>query len=266
LRFYRRFILSGTLAFVAIGVLYAFEFLHSAPPKFPIREPILIAHGGYIDGKAYTNSVEALLESVKRGYRFIEIDLLKTSDGILFGAHDWESFNRITGGEVGAALTSFEIRDRKIYEKYSVLFPETINKVFTENPSLILVTDKIEDFDAILNQIHFPNMQERLLVEVFSYQKYKEALKKGIKYPMLNRAGLDSLKSRLPYIKNGRIAIITVGFSEADRDKAELLETIVNSGAQVFAYTSNDLFFIKTHIGERVSGFYTDTIEPADLR
>lgn len=53
----------------------------------------LIAHaGGGIDGVKYTNSKEALLQSIDTGYRLIEIDLLVSSDGEILGAHDWERY------------------------------------------------------------------------------------------------------------------------------------------------------------------------------
>lgn len=41
----------------------------------------LIAHaGGEIDGHIYTNSLEPVQQSIKRGYKFIELDLALTSD------------------------------------------------------------------------------------------------------------------------------------------------------------------------------------------
>ena len=60
-----------------------------------------IAHaGGAIihEGKPYTysNSKEALLASIHKGYRFIELDLMLDSDGEIFGAHDYAHFYGIT--------------------------------------------------------------------------------------------------------------------------------------------------------------------------
>lgn len=62
------------------------------------KDSILIAHGaGQIDGKKYTNSLEALELAVKNGYKFIELDLLITKDKRIIAAHDWKMFEEMTG-------------------------------------------------------------------------------------------------------------------------------------------------------------------------
>ena len=68
--------------------------------------PQLIAHaGGVIDSCTYTNSREAMLHSLAKGYRFIEFDLLFTSDSVLVAAHSWEKFNSMTGfGHLGDSV------------------------------------------------------------------------------------------------------------------------------------------------------------------
>ena len=53
----------------------------------------LIAHaGGGIDDQIYTNSKEALLQSIKKGFILIELDLIETKDKKLVAANSWESF------------------------------------------------------------------------------------------------------------------------------------------------------------------------------
>lgn len=52
--------------------------------------PILIAHsGGGINGYVYTNSKEAILQSIASGYRVIEVDVSMTSDGVPVLSHDF---------------------------------------------------------------------------------------------------------------------------------------------------------------------------------
>ena len=45
---------------------------------------------GGIDGNSYTNSTEALDNSIKSNCESVEIDFRYTSDGTLICAHDWE--------------------------------------------------------------------------------------------------------------------------------------------------------------------------------
>ena len=56
-----------------------------------------IAHaGGAIDGIRYTNSKEAILNSISKGAKYIELDLSLTRDGKLVAVHDWHWFNELT--------------------------------------------------------------------------------------------------------------------------------------------------------------------------
>lgn len=55
-----------------------------------------IAHGGGIRQFTYTNSKEAVGDSLGRGFKFIEIDMIKTADNHIIGGHDWNHFAKIT--------------------------------------------------------------------------------------------------------------------------------------------------------------------------
>ena len=84
----------------------------------------LIAHaGGEIDGHIYTDAKEAYEQSVKKGMKFIEVDLLETTDGDFVAAHDWELFNTSIGAaeRQGAPRSLEEVQAAKIYGKYSTL-------------------------------------------------------------------------------------------------------------------------------------------------
>lgn len=55
-----------------------------------------IAHAtGAIDGNTYLNCKEALLQSLDKGYKYIELDLAMTADSTIVCAHDWEHFHKI---------------------------------------------------------------------------------------------------------------------------------------------------------------------------
>ena len=77
----------------------------------------LIAHaGGAIDGKVYTNSREAVEGSIKAGRKYIEIDLIKTSDGEYIAGHDWERINEMTGRNGDKPLSKQEFLSSKLNE------------------------------------------------------------------------------------------------------------------------------------------------------
>jgi glycerophosphoryl diester phosphodiesterase len=236
------------------------------PEKFPAQyKNIIISHGGYIDGNLYTNSYEAIEKAIDDGYNFIEIDLILSEDKVIFGGHDMEYISKYAGFPPKTkSLHSQDIKGKKILSKYNFIFAEDINNLFNKNNSLFLVTDKISDFDEILKQINFQNLNDRLLVEVFSYDDYKIAILKGIKYPMLAINNGKNLKKYLKRIKQSDIKMITIGKNLLIK-YPKLVKEISDHGGTIFVYTENDIEKVKNGFNLGVTGFYSDTIKPSDL-
>lgn len=160
----------------------------------------LIAHaGGAIDGYVYTNSLEALENAVNNGYGFVEIDLMFTSDSVLVAAHSWSDFNRMTGhAEWGDSIPSLaHFSAQKIHGRYTPLTAEKINDYFMRNRNIYLVTDKVSDPDILAR--YFPDLRERMVVEAFSYNDYRELVAQGY-YRVLYSCMAEDLSSAL--IKN----------------------------------------------------------------
>ena len=56
----------------------------------------LISHAGvFIDNHAYTNSIEALQNSISKGFYMIELDLRLTSDNVFVALHSWKDIEKI---------------------------------------------------------------------------------------------------------------------------------------------------------------------------
>ncbi len=255
----------------ALAVIAAFGAANLAAPARPASRPleetagpILIAHaGGVLDGHHYTNSREAVLKAAADGFRFVELDLRKAADGVLVAVHDWGMFQRITGGdETGPVPASDEVRRRKIHGRYGTLTAGDINRLFAEHPYLVLVTDKLDDFAALLGQIDFPDRDERLWVEVFTYEKYREALERGIRYPMLCADTPGKLAEALPLARRGRVKMLTTSTGMLDA-RPGLLADLTAAGARVLVYTANDTEYMRANFPARAGGFYTDAVTPA---
>ncbi len=224
------------------------------------RGPIMIAHaGGMIDNRPYTNSLEAVQASVRDGFRYIELDLRLTTDKRIVAVHDWEELNTLTQSASKGPMSLEEFTRSRIYGQYTPLDGAAINDIFLADPRLCLVTDKLDDFDALLAQLPIP--QDRLLVEVFSYAKYAQALRKGIRHPMLCIWNKGSLREYSPLFSLGRIAMITVP-AQALPEMEQELATLRRQGVCILAFSSNDQAFMRKYLNSCVSGFYTDNISP----
>lgn len=139
-----------------------------------------IAHyAGKIDGVGYTNSLEAIENSIAKGMRHIEIDLIYTSDDSLVAVHDWEKINRMNGQDSNAPMTYREFKNSKIMGKYTPLDATQVDSVMLANPTITLVTDKTSD-PEVLNK-YFSNIRDRVIVEAVNPDNYFELKKSGYK-------------------------------------------------------------------------------------
>jgi glycerophosphoryl diester phosphodiesterase len=148
--------------------------------KIKFDDLIKIAHGGgVIDDKINTNSLEAINQSFKDGFKYIELDIQETSDGHYIAAHDWKSWSKMTNfnGELPPTLDQF--MKHKIYKKYTPLTIYDIKKWFEERSEITLVTDKVND---PVNFVKFFDLKEQLYMELFDHVSMINAQKLNIKF------------------------------------------------------------------------------------
>lgn len=151
-----------------------------SPPILPsdtdpeISCEIFIAHaGGVISKNTYTNSKEAVLNSLQNGFKYIELDLLVTKDNHIIAAHDW-SF--ITKKNNNTPLTLNEVVNIYKNKNMTLLTGKDIHELMLKNKDWILITDKIKDFSLLEREIPVKN---RIIVEVFNKFDYAVCLWKG---------------------------------------------------------------------------------------
>lgn len=205
----------------------------------------------------YTNSKEALLQSINEGFQFIELDLALDDEGSIFAAHDYEHFYKITNAPSTQNLQSPPSNDyigkAQIYGRFTPLTANDINEIFMQNPSVYLLTDKLNDFNAIEKQLKF---KDRLLVEVFSVKDYFKARKMGFKYPMLCVWGsADDVAMAMKL----NITMITAHTSLLSSERGEkLAREYIQNGGCIMMFSSNEKEFIDKHKGKGATMFYTD--------
>ena len=133
--------------------------------------PHYIAHaGGSVYRYMYSNSLEAVRNTLAHGFDFMELDLSVTSDGQLVAWHDWQF-------EWTEAPTHDEFMARKIYGLFTPIDFPRMDSILTANPQLTLVTDKISD-PAVIDR-WLGKYKDRMWVECFSDEDYWALLKKG---------------------------------------------------------------------------------------
>lgn len=198
-------ILIGFAILLIVSVYYVFyrRNLLSIINRYP--EQSYIAHGGgAIDGYLYTNSLEAIENAINKGFKYIELDLSLTADSFIVAAHDWDMFAQMTGyqSESGRPPTLREFEGCMIYDKYTPVTVEIIDSLFSANPELVLVTDKLDDSRILSAQL--PSLSGRVLIECFSIERYQDALAYGWGMPMSSYVDLSPESINVVNVKGKR--------------------------------------------------------------
>lgn len=226
-----------------------------------------IAHASGIGQFAGLSCVEGLEDALQQGFRFIEADLLETVDGHLVVAHDWEHLSKLTGVSASRlqAMPVREIKECKINGRYTPITAATLASVLRNHPELVLVTDKIDNYILLLQELPFP---ERMIVEVFSPEDYLGALKAGVRYPIFCVQNENRYKEALKF----GFPMITVNASNFLETEASLkrIEALHKRGVTIFLFAGDtfaidDASFVKVHLGKTISKIYTDFWSPFNL-
>lgn len=160
-------------------------YVRANEPAVP--EHVIIAHaGGNIDSLTYTNSREAVEHAIACGVKYIELDIVISPEGEPLAFHSSDdmidtiySCDPPHMGEFTAA----PLRGKN-GKTYTPLTWREINEIFLAHPDIFFVVDKTDD-PAILEK-YFPKLKNRMIVECFSMQRYKEITDAGFKQAMLS--------------------------------------------------------------------------------
>lgn len=220
-----------------------------------------IAHaGGMIDNLIYTNSLEALNLSYKKGFRLFELDIQKTKDGKYVAAHYWDEWATITNYQKETPVTHEEFMKHKIYDSLTPLDMKAINKWFKEHKDAILVTDKINEPKLFSDQFID---KKRLMMELFTWEAVLEGIDVGIKSSMVSQRVLNNLKgNKVKTLKKYHITDIAIS-RNIIASNIELLKELKKNGIKVYVYNVNgridrDEDYVVKYEMDYVYGIYAD--------
>ncbi|QRM87842.1 sulfatase-like hydrolase/transferase [Lacinutrix sp. WUR7] len=193
-----------------------------------------IAHaGGAVDGKTYTNSLEALNYNYSRGFRYFELDFIKTVDNHFVAAHDWGKWKKDNFFKPEDSISLETFMSVKNKGKYTPLSMVEINAWFKNHKDAILVTDKVntpkEFADAFVDK-------NRLMMELFSKKAIIEANNNNIKCIAAPRIfkGL-SINQKIQLIEDNNIKYISVSRKSIISNKT-YYTTLKELGVKIYAY------------------------------
>ncbi len=219
-----------------------------------------IAHaGGTINGNIYTNSLEALNLSYSKGFRLFELDIIKTKDNHFVAAHDWKKWAMMTEYKGKLPVTKEEFLSRKIYNEYTPMDIDSINKWFKDHHDAILVTDKVN------NPIEFSNIfidKSRLMMELFNESSLRDGLKCGILSAMPSRNIVRGLSiSDIKKLAQDGVKHVAISRHFIKNNKP-ILQVFKDNNIKAYAFHINDRgideeFVVKYEM-DYIYGIYAD--------
>ena len=231
--------------------------------------PLIYHGGGGIDGCDYTNSKEALEQTLAAGHRYVEIDFLYTSDAHLVCAHYWSS---LYNDEKIPNLEEFQ--SLKIFGKYTSMTAEQLIAYMKEYEDLHIIIDtKEEDYQKVILDLVELSSYDRNITDRFIIQLYEEGTKEQFQkiYPFKDENFLFTTYKysteytnkimNLCYEEN--IAVITIPYDAWDK---ETIEVFRKKGFIIYEHTVNRPHLAQASLEKGISGFYTDYLTEDDLK
>lgn len=239
---------------------------------FPRDGIVLIGHAlGGIDGKTYTNSREAFLNSVRTGRRILEVDLQMVRGGHVVAFHD-DSLRRHMGiDKRNDAVTLKEFLSYPIQGAYTPLSFKDLLDLLQQHPDLVLVTDTKRDTSGMLAKVKqlaesvHPALLDRIVPQIYN-EKDLERVNRVHRFPAviftLYRTSMDDEHVLAFARREPQVAAVTMSHV---RFSTPLAAELRAAGKDVFVHTLNDPEQVRAFVERGASGVYTDFLLADDL-
>lgn len=221
-----------------------------------------IAHGGGILHFRYTNCKEAVCDSLSKGFKFVELDLLETDDGHILAAHDRKLFGLLTKTDPDMPLLEQSAKSSKIMGQYTPLTGADIYQIMMKQPEMTLVVDKMTNYRLLMKEIPLP---DRIIVECFSPRGMLEAHQAGFKHAAFSVV----LPSQLEYarMRGFKLLVVADDLLFSSPETLQQIQDLHRSGVCIFMHglRVNSEAMLKEHLGRNVSKIYADFYSPQSL-
>lgn len=267
----------GVALILAVSVLFPLISDKEQPTADDSWVSYPIAHAmGAIDGRSYTNSLDAFEYNYGLGHRVFEVDFSMTADDKMVCWHDW-GLNWLEEVDDEHVPTEEAFQSMRILGKYQPLTLKDLLLLMEEYEDIYIVTDtKSNDGQVVTKQfativdmakeLGVEEVLDRFIVQIYvegMYYRVKEAYDfPNIIFTMYMSGWDRTAKGFFRYSKFCReqqIHYVTMDYSLAT---PEILEIARAYDLTVFAHTVNNLEKAETLIENGVKGVYTDTLTP----
>ena len=224
--------------------------------------PKTIIHAcGEIGGVVGSNSLEALNATYEKGYRFIEIDFVLSSDGVPVCLHDWSKYYSLQLTDKPVTKAQFE--KVILFGKYTSMTLDSLAEWMKEHDDAYIITDIKEDNLNVLRRIarKHPEIIGNIIPQIYQYDEYVPVRALGYSNIILTLYRLPTYfdKANAEYnstfaANHGLLAVT----ADATLANSNFVNSFVSKGIPLYVHTVNDEAAQQKFFSMGVTGVYTD--------
>lgn len=232
--------------------------------------PLIYHGGGGLSGYNYTNSKEALEQTLAAGHRHVEIDFLYTADNHLACAHYWSS---LYDDDV-TVPTLEEFKEHKIFGKFSTMTAEDLIAYMAEYEDLYIIIDtKEENYKAVIEDLVKLSSFDTSITDRFIIQLYEDQAKAKLQeiYPFEDdnflfttyKYGTEFENKLMNICYEENIAVIVIPYGTWEEDT---IAKFREKDFIIYEHTVNRPNQANVSLEKGISSFYTDYMVESDLK
>ncbi|MEE9614686.1 MAG: glycerophosphodiester phosphodiesterase family protein [Thermodesulfobacteriota bacterium] len=225
--------------------------------------PPLIAHaGGGINGKSYTNSLEALELNYAKGHRLFECDFEWTSDGHLVLMHDWnKGFEALFGDPKPVPSLEGFLRLKMSGGLTQLSLRGLIEWLDGHRDARIVTDVKRKNIEALTSiRDRYPEQLGRFIPQIYSFSEYRIVRGLGYEDIILTLYRTSATNDEVVrFSGNNELYAVTM---PAPRAFSGLPGRLKAAGVFAYAHTVNNPGLRDRLFAAGVGGLYTDFMVP----
>ena len=257
-RTYKKFIEYGKLTYVTLKNK---QFNKKNNDTLQLQN--LVAHGGGgIENLDFSNSLEALNVSYNKGFRFIELDFERTSDGCLVLIHDWGKSIPKLYGKPPRRYSLQEYKNLRMINGMTNLSLVDLANWIKQHPDVFIITDIKYDNIRALTKIkeRFPELVKNFIPQIYHFYEYLPVQNLGYEHIILTLyVAVYSDEAVLKFAKRYLPTAVTMPFKRALTDLPRKLKRL---DIPTYAHTVNETWLQRKLYANGVFGVYTDFLIP----
>ena len=243
------------------------EIDHLGPHEFRFPSQALVVHAlGGIDGKNYSNSLEALESTLARDGRFLEVDLSFTADGDLVCFHTKHEKHLGMDSPVTEVGTS-DFLSHRYADRFTLIDLETLLRKLLDHPDTYLVTDCKHDFKLCMEKTLSvaesldPALVGRIIPQFYTVDQWLDVARMEAAHGSFATVIFTLYKTRIDddavveLVQARGVPVVTMS---RKRFNPDLVARLADIGVDSLVHTVNKPVDIIGYVDQGVRGLYSD--------